>query len=107
MRANGFSGDLEIDGGQVVIYPHRAQAAAAGTSAIAIPVADIADFAYKPASRLVAGSVSFKVSGEDVKTYGVDQPNRLTRQAFKVTWQHKSEEAFAAVRDAIESARTH
>ncbi len=104
MRANGFSGDLEIDGGRVVIYPHKVQAKAAGTSAIAIPLSEVTAFDYKAATRLVAGSATFKVAADDVRAYGVDQPNHLTTQAFKVTWQRKSEDDFAAVRQAIESA---
>lgn len=106
MRANGFSGDLEVDGGRVVIHPHKIQAKAAGTSAIAIPLSEITDFRYKEATRLVAGSASFKVAADDVRVYGVDQPNHLTTQALKVTWQRKSEDDFAAVRDAISAALT-
>ena len=103
MRANGFSGDLEVDGGRVVIHPHKVQAKAAGTTAIAIPLSDVTDFTYKAATRLIAGSATFRTSAEDVRVYGVDQPNHLTNQALKVTWQRKSEDDFAAVRDAIQA----
>ena len=61
VRAHGYGADLEITGDAVVIYPGKIAAAAAGTDAITVPIADLERVDYRAANVVINGEMRLRV----------------------------------------------
>lgn len=61
MRAHGYGADLELTDDAVVIHPGKIAAAAAGTDAITIPIADLERVDYRAANVVINGEFRLRL----------------------------------------------
>lgn len=104
MIAKGYGVSVEFDGTTVRLIGGKPQAAIWRTEAVEIPAADIVAVDYKPASRLVNGSMIFttqRPANEYATPRADGAPTTVTANGLIAHWRRKDEPAFEALRDAL------
>lgn len=104
MSISGYGASVEYDGATVRIIGGKVQAKIWRTGSVTIPVEDITEMDYRPASPLVNGALSFKTArpANDYATPRDDDTfTTVPSSGLVVHWRRKDQAAFAALHEQL------
>lgn len=105
----GYGASVDYDGANVRIIGGKTQSSIWRTASVTIPIRDIVEVIYRPATMLVNGSLSFRTTQAandyaDPREDGA--PTTVPGNGLVVHWRKKDQAAFDGLRVALEQVTT-
>jgi hypothetical protein len=106
---SGYGASIDYDGATIRIRGGKAQSSIWRTTSVTIPVRDIVEMDYRPATLLVTGSLRFRATQAandyaDPREDGA--PTTVPNNGLVVHWRRKDQAAFDGLRVALEQVTT-